>query len=57
MDAAPALDGFHVVFGEVLQGLEVLDAVAEIPTYTYKTQTGAVLFGAIVLYGRNTKDL
>jgi cyclophilin family peptidyl-prolyl cis-trans isomerase len=40
MDAAPSLDGFHVVFGTVLEGFEVLDAIAKIPTYTYKTQTG-----------------
>lgn len=39
---APSLDGFHVVFGRVLEGLEVLDAISKIPTYTYKTSTGYV---------------
>jgi len=34
------LDAFHVVFGTVLEGEEVLQAVANIPTYTYSTATG-----------------
>lgn len=40
MDKAEQLDAFHVNFGEVIEGLEVLDAIAEIPTYSYKTKTG-----------------
>ena len=34
------LDGFHVIFGIVLQGIEVLDAISLVPTYSYKTKTG-----------------
>ena len=39
---APAdqLNGFHVIFGIVLEGQEVLDAIALVPTYSYKTKTG-----------------
>jgi cyclophilin family peptidyl-prolyl cis-trans isomerase len=37
---AAALDGFHVIFGIVLQGIEVLDAISLVPTYSYKTKTG-----------------
>eukprot|EP01038_Epipyxis_sp_PR26KG_P008017 gene8017-10865_t len=33
------LDAFHIAFGEVLDGFEVLDAIANIPTYTYSTKT------------------
>lgn len=35
-----ALDSFHCVFGEVLEGKEVLKAIGEIPLYTYETSTG-----------------
>jgi cyclophilin family peptidyl-prolyl cis-trans isomerase len=35
-----ALDSFHCVFGEVLEGKEVLTAISEIPLYTYETSTG-----------------
>lgn len=38
--AAPELDPFHVVFGEVVGGRDVLDAIASVPTYSYKTATG-----------------
>jgi len=34
------LDMLHSVFGEVLEGLEVLDAITNIPTYSYTTATG-----------------
>eukprot|EP00600_Ochromonadales_sp_CCMP1393_P006337 CAMPEP_0174965920 /NCGR_PEP_ID=MMETSP0004_2-20121128/6696_1 /TAXON_ID=420556 /ORGANISM="Ochromonas sp., Strain CCMP1393" /LENGTH=292 /DNA_ID=CAMNT_0016214795 /DNA_START=107 /DNA_END=985 /DNA_ORIENTATION=+ len=34
------LDAFHVVFGTVLEGAEVLEALSKIPTYTYTTKTG-----------------
>ena len=36
----PTLDGFHCVFGEVLGGPAVLDALAAVPTYSYSTSTG-----------------
>jgi len=39
-DASPNLDGFHVIFGCVLEGFEVLDAISKLPRYTYKTKTG-----------------
>ena len=39
-DKSPSLDGFHCVFGEVLEGFDVLDAVAAVPTYSYSTSTG-----------------
>ena len=35
-----ALDATHSVFGRTLSGMKVLDAVAAIPTYSYKTKTG-----------------
>jgi len=35
-----ALDGFHEIFGEVVDGMAVLDAVIDIPRYTYNTATG-----------------
>ena len=34
------LDSFHSVFGEVLEGKEVLQAIKAIPLYTYETKTG-----------------
>ena len=34
------LDSFHCVFGEVLEGSEVLQAISEIPLYTYQTSSG-----------------
>ena len=37
---APQLDSFHEIFGTVLEGYEVLDAISAIPTYSYKTKTG-----------------
>jgi cyclophilin family peptidyl-prolyl cis-trans isomerase len=40
LDKAPELDSFHVVFGTVLEGMSVIDAISEIPTYSYKTKTG-----------------
>lgn len=40
LDKADELDGFHVVFGVVLEGMPVIDAIAELPTYSYKTRTG-----------------
>lgn len=40
LDKAPELDSFHVVFGFVLDGMSVIDALSEIPTYSYKTRTG-----------------
>jgi len=40
LDTAENLDGFHVIFGCVISGLEVLDAIAEQPTYSYKTTGG-----------------
>ena len=40
LDKAEELDGFHVVFGVVLEGLPVIDAISELPTYSYKTRTG-----------------
>eukprot|EP01035_Chromulina_nebulosa_P024217 gene24218-31482_t len=42
------LDAFHVVFGEVLEGQDVLQAISSIPTYTYTTKTG---------YGGSTKGI
>lgn len=45
-DDTSSLDGFHCVFGEVIGGIEVLDAIADIPVYTYSTSTG---------YGGKTK--
>jgi cyclophilin family peptidyl-prolyl cis-trans isomerase len=41
LNATEALDGFHVIFGTVLEGFEVLEAIALVPTYSYKTKTGA----------------
>ena len=43
-----ALDGFHVVFGIVLSGMEVLDAIAQVPTYSYKTKTGTVDYATFI---------
>ena len=40
---ADQLDGFHVIFGIVLEGQEVLDAITLIPTYSYKTKTGTII--------------
>jgi cyclophilin family peptidyl-prolyl cis-trans isomerase len=37
---ANELDAFHNVFGTVLEGDEVLDAIMKIPIYTYRTKTG-----------------
>eukprot|EP01035_Chromulina_nebulosa_P017051 gene17051-22561_t len=34
------LDSFHEVFGVVIEGLDVIDAIANLPRYTYKTKTG-----------------
>lgn len=42
LNANPKLDDFNIVFGRVLSGKEVLDAIAEVPVYTYKTKTGYV---------------
>ena len=39
---SPELDNFHIVFGVVLQGYDVLYAISQIPTYTYQTRTGYV---------------
>lgn len=39
-DKGSSLDGFHCVFGEVVEGFEVLDAVGAVPTYSYSTSTG-----------------
>lgn len=38
--SSPELDQFHEVFGIVLEGIEVLDAIEAIPRYTYTTKTG-----------------
>ena len=40
LDKAPELDSFHVIFGFVIDGMSVIDAISEIPTYSYKTRTG-----------------
>ena len=40
MKPSEELDNFHIVFGVVLQGYDVLDAISQIPTYTYQTKTG-----------------
>ena len=40
LGVAEQLNGFHVIFGIVLEGQEVLDAIALVPTYSYKTKTG-----------------
>lgn len=42
LGSAPLLDGFHVVFGRVLDGLDVIDSVASIPTYSYKAASGYI---------------
>jgi cyclophilin family peptidyl-prolyl cis-trans isomerase len=34
------LDAFHCVFGEVVEGRAVLEAIAAVPLYTYETKTG-----------------
>ena len=39
-DAVPSIDAFNCVFGEVLSGFEVLEAISRIPLYSYKTKTG-----------------
>ena len=39
-DNATSLDGFHVVFGEILEGIEVIEAISKIDRYTYTTKTG-----------------
>lgn len=39
-DAATTLDGFHVVFGTILEGMEVIEAISKIDRYTYTTKTG-----------------
>jgi len=38
--AAAALDSFHCVFGEIVNGMQVLDAVMSIPRYSYEAATG-----------------
>lgn len=38
--ACPDLDTFHVVFGEITSGYDVIDAISKVPTYSYKTSTG-----------------
>lgn len=38
---SPTLDTFHVVFGRVIDGIEVLSAIEKIQTYSYKTTTGS----------------
>ena len=40
LKSAPELDSFHVVFGTVLEGQDTIDALSQIPTYTYTTKTG-----------------
>jgi cyclophilin family peptidyl-prolyl cis-trans isomerase len=40
LSPAPELDQFHIAFGEVVEGLDVLEAIGRIPTYSYKTATG-----------------
>lgn len=37
---ATDLDGFHVCFGAVLSGLDVLEAIAAVDRYTYSTKSG-----------------
>jgi len=37
---APQLDSFHEIFGKVIEGFDVLNAISAIPTYSYKTKTG-----------------
>ena len=37
---AKDLDSFHVCFGTVLSGFEVIDAIASIDRYTYTTKSG-----------------
>ena len=37
---ATSLDGFHVVFGTILEGKEVLNAISKIDRYSYTTKTG-----------------
>ena len=37
---SPDLDAFHIVFGEVVDGFEVLDAISNIQQYSYKTSSG-----------------
>lgn len=39
-DELNELDTFHCVFGEVLSGFDVLQAIYELPTYSYQTSTG-----------------
>jgi len=39
---APSLDTLHLVFGRIIEGSEVLEAISNIRTYSYKTTTGYV---------------
>jgi cyclophilin family peptidyl-prolyl cis-trans isomerase len=39
-DQLNELDTFHCIFGEVLSGFDVLQAIYELPTYSYETSTG-----------------
>ena len=37
---ATSLDGFHLVFGTILQGMEVIEAITRVDRYSYMTKTG-----------------
>ena len=39
-DELKELDSFHCVFGEIMEGAKTLDAIKDIPLYTYQTATG-----------------
>ena len=39
---ATNLDGFHIIFGKIISGYDVLESIADLPQYTYSTKTGYV---------------
>jgi cyclophilin family peptidyl-prolyl cis-trans isomerase len=56
--ATPWLDGVHTVFGEVIEGLEVVDSIANVPVTNTKPNTPVVMETVtIIRNGSDAKNL
>jgi len=49
LGGTPHLDGAYTVFGEVIEGLDVLDAIASVPTDVYNRPVNDVIYSISII--------